>query len=51
MNEEKQYISRIKLADGTIVDIKDLEARDELDSLLTDVLILDCGGPENEEQE
>ena len=43
MDEEKQYISRIKLEDGTTVDIKDREARLLLDSLFTDTVILDCG--------
>lgn len=43
MDEEKQYVSRIKLADGTTVEIKDQEARSTLDSLFTDTIILDCG--------
>lgn len=43
MDEEKQYISRIKLVDGTTVDIKDSEARLMLNSLFTTTLILDCG--------
>lgn len=43
MNEEKQYISRVKLVDGTTVEIKDQEARSSIDSLFTDVIILDCG--------
>ena len=43
MNEEKQYISRVKLVDGTTANIKDQEARLTLDSLFTDVIILDCG--------
>ena len=47
MADEKQYISRIRLADGTTVDIKDQEARSELDSLLQDTIVLDCGGPED----
>ena len=34
MADEKQYISRIRLSDGTTVDIKDQEARLELESLL-----------------
>jgi len=41
--DEKQYISRVKLTDGTTVDIKDQEARSILDSLFTDTIILDCG--------
>ena len=36
MAEEKQYISRIKLTDGTTVDLKDAEARLQLESLLSD---------------
>lgn len=43
MADEKQYLSRIKLIDGTTVDIKDQEARSTLDSLFTDTIILDCG--------
>ncbi len=43
MGEEKQYISRVKLADGTTAEIKDQEARLTLDSLFTDTIILDCG--------
>lgn len=44
MAEKKQYISRIKLADGTTAEVKDQEARIVLDSLFTDIIILDCGG-------
>ena len=36
MADEKQYLSRIRLVDGTTVDIKDQEARSELDRLLAD---------------
>jgi hypothetical protein len=36
MADEKQYLSRIKLTDGTTVDIKDREARSELEGLLAD---------------
>lgn len=43
MADEKHYISRIKLTDGTTVEIKDQEARSILDSLFTDTIILDCG--------
>ena len=49
MNEEKQYISRVKLVDGTTVDIKDQEARLTLDSLFTDVIILNCGNAADNE--
>ena len=43
MADEKQYLSRIRLVDGSTVDIKDQEARSILDSLFTDTIILDCG--------
>lgn len=43
MADEKQYLSRIKLVNGTTMDIKDQEARSVLDSLFTDTIILDCG--------
>lgn len=33
MADEKQYLSRIRLIDGTTVDIKDQEARIKLDDL------------------
>ena len=33
MADEKQYLSRIRLIDGTTVDIKDQEARLELNSI------------------
>ena len=36
MADEKQYLSRIRLIDGTTVDIKDQEARSELESLLAE---------------
>lgn len=50
MSENKQYISKVKLADGTTADIKDQEARAEIKSLLEDTIILDCGeGPEEEQ--
>jgi hypothetical protein len=41
--DEKHYLSRVRLTDGTTVDIKDQEARSILDSLFTDTIILDCG--------
>ena len=43
MANEKQYLSRVRLIDGTTVDVKDQEARSILDSLFTDTIILDCG--------
>ena len=42
--EKKQYISRIKLPDGTTAEVKDSEARTILDSFFTDTIILNCGG-------
>ena len=36
MADEKQYLSRIRLIDGTTVDIKDQEARSKLDKLLAE---------------
>jgi hypothetical protein len=51
MDKEKQYISRVKLADGTTAEIKDQEARSVLDSLFTDVIILDCGKAPLEEDD
>lgn len=49
MSEEKQYISRVKLVDGTTAELKDQEARLTLDSLFTDTFILDCGTLELED--
>lgn len=43
MADEKQYLSRVRLPDGTTVDIKDKEAMSILDSLFSDTIILDCG--------
>jgi hypothetical protein len=43
MDEQKKYISRVKLVDGTTAEIKDQEARSTLDSLFTDIIILNCG--------
>ena len=42
-DEGKNYISRIRLLDGTTVEVKDQEARSFLDSLFEDTIILDCG--------
>lgn len=36
MADEKQYLSRIRLTDGTTVDIKDQEARTQLSELLAE---------------
>lgn len=38
--EEKQYISRIKLADGNIVDVKDSEARSTIETVVADIVTL-----------
>ena len=43
MADEKKYVSRLQLVDGTTVSIKDQEARSILDSLFADTIILDCG--------
>lgn len=48
MADEKKYISRIKLADGTTADIKDQEARLALESLFADTIVFDCGTAEDE---
>ena len=48
MTDDKQYISRIKLADGTTADIKDQEARLALESLFAETIIFDCGTAEDE---
>ena len=48
MADEKQYLSRVRLTDGTTVEVKDQEARSTLDSLFTDTIILDCGSSVNE---
>ena len=45
--DEKKYISSVKMADGSVYDIKDAEIRAILASLFTetsDGLIIDCGG-------
>lgn len=43
MASDKLYLSRVKLTDGTTVEVKDQEARNILDSLFTDTIIFDCG--------
>ena len=48
MADEKQYISRIKLADGTTATIKDQEARTVLENLFIDTIIFDCGSAEDD---
>lgn len=52
MTEEQQhYVSRIKLDDGTIINIKDSEARLLLESLFADEIILDCGSAYTQAEE
>lgn len=43
MANEKKYLSRVRLIDGTTVEIKDKEARESIESLFIDTIILDCG--------
>lgn len=47
------YVSKIKLADGSILKIKDAEAQKLLNEIFSGEFILDCGTAptENEEQE
>lgn len=47
MADEKQYISRIKLADGSTAEIKDQEARLALENLFVETIIFDCGTAED----
>ena len=42
--DEKQYISSVKMADGSVYNIKDAEVREMLESLFSDEFIIDCGG-------
>ena len=42
--DENKYISSVKLADGSIYDIKDKHAQDMLNMLFSEELIIDCGG-------
>lgn len=42
--DEKQYISSVKMADGSVYNIKDAEVRERLESLFSDEFIIDCGG-------
>lgn len=44
MDENKQYISSVKMVDGSVYNVKDAEAHVILDSLFNDELIIDCGG-------
>lgn len=42
----EQYISSVQLVDGSVYQIKDAEAREVLDDLLTEEWILDGGTAE-----
>ena len=42
--DEKQYVSSVKLVDGSVYNIKDAEARLILEHLFSDEIIIDCGG-------
>lgn len=42
--DEKKYISSVKLADGSIYNIKDSESQEILLYLLQEEIIIDCGG-------
>ena len=42
--DEKQYISSVKLVDGSVYNIKDTEVREMLGGLLDEEVIIDCGG-------
>ena len=41
--DNKQYVSSVKLPDGSVYKLKDVEARDILNTILNDELIIDCG--------
>ena len=46
--DKTQYISSVKLPDGSVYKLKDVETREILDSIFNDELIIDCGGsPDN----
>ena len=42
--DERKYISSVKLTDGSIYGFKDAKAREILDNLFSNELIIDCGG-------
>lgn len=42
--DEIKYISSVKLPDGSVYQLKDVETREILDSIFNDELIIDCGG-------
>ena len=43
-----KYISKVQLPDGSTFYVKDIEAREQLDILLTDEFIFNCGGAPTE---
>ena len=50
--DEIKYISSVKLPDGSVYKLKDVETREILDSIFNDELIIDCGGvPQSIEDE
>lgn len=40
---EKKHISSVKLVDGSVYEIKDIEARELLKLLFEEEIIIDCG--------
>jgi hypothetical protein len=42
--DEKQYISSVKMEDGSIYMIKDKEAHEMFSNLFEGEIIIDCGG-------
>jgi hypothetical protein len=42
--DEIKYISSVKLPDGSVYKLKDVETREILDSIFNDELVIDCGG-------
>lgn len=50
MDENTQYISSVKLVDGSVYNIKDAEVREMLASLFKDEIIIDCGGAPIDEE-
>lgn len=48
--DEKQYVSSVKLVDGSVYNIKDAEVREMLEGLLSEEIIIDCGGAPIDEE-
>ena len=48
--DEKNYISSVKLVDGSVYNIKDAEIREMLEDFLSDEIIIDCGGAPIDEE-